>query len=162
VLISCIDQSGPSGYGYFLIPNSWFSTLPLCEMEVLRHLSGSRWGMVWVQVLTVASMKMAVFWAVAACSPIEVYRRFRGACRVHYQGDDDAGIKHLWKVCKTSTRLHGATYQKVVIFKMGTAEEFHGTYVNPGSEYIPTRTIITYNVSCSVHPTVCLSVGRHV
>jgi hypothetical protein len=25
-------------------------------------------------------MKMAVFWVVALCSPVEVYRRFRGAC----------------------------------------------------------------------------------
>jgi hypothetical protein len=32
------------------------------------------------QVLTAASMKMAVFWVVAPCSLVEVYRRFRGAC----------------------------------------------------------------------------------
>jgi hypothetical protein len=31
------------------------------------------------QVLTAASMKMAVFWVVAPCSLIEVYRRFGGA-----------------------------------------------------------------------------------
>jgi hypothetical protein len=34
------------------------------------------------QVLTAASMKMAVFWVVAPCSLVEVYRRFRGACWV--------------------------------------------------------------------------------
>jgi hypothetical protein len=28
------------------------------------------------------NMKMAVFWVVAQCSLVEVYRRFRGACRV--------------------------------------------------------------------------------
>jgi hypothetical protein len=39
------------------------------------------------QVLTAASMKMAVFWVVAPCSLVEVYRRFRGACRLHHQGD---------------------------------------------------------------------------
>jgi hypothetical protein len=30
---------------------------------------------------------MAVFWAVAPCSPVEVYQRFRGPCCLHYQGD---------------------------------------------------------------------------
>jgi hypothetical protein len=30
------------------------------------------------------SMKMAVFWVVAPCSLVEVYRRFRGACCFHY------------------------------------------------------------------------------
>jgi hypothetical protein len=32
------------------------------------------------QVLTAASMKMTVFWVVAPCSLVEVYRRLRGAC----------------------------------------------------------------------------------
>jgi hypothetical protein len=31
------------------------------------------------RVLTAASMKMTVFWDVATCSLVEVYRRFRGA-----------------------------------------------------------------------------------
>jgi hypothetical protein len=31
---------------------------------------------------------MAVFWVVARCSLIEVYRRFKGACCLHHQGDD--------------------------------------------------------------------------
>jgi hypothetical protein len=39
------------------------------------------------QVLIAASVKMAVFWVVAPCSLVEVYRRFRGACCPHYQGD---------------------------------------------------------------------------
>jgi hypothetical protein len=40
------------------------------------------------QVLTAASMKMAVFWIVAACSLVQVYRRFRGACCLRHQGLD--------------------------------------------------------------------------
>jgi hypothetical protein len=36
------------------------------------------------QVLMVASMKMAVFWVVAPCSLVEVYRCFRGACCLHH------------------------------------------------------------------------------
>jgi hypothetical protein len=39
-----------------------------------------------VQVLTAASMKIAVFWVLASCSLVEVYRRFRGACCLHRQG----------------------------------------------------------------------------
>jgi hypothetical protein len=31
-------------------------------------------------------VKMAVFWDVAPCSLVEVYRRFRGACCLHHQG----------------------------------------------------------------------------
>jgi hypothetical protein len=42
------------------------------------------------QVLTAASMKMTVFWDIAPCSLVEVYRRFRGACCLHHQGDRPA------------------------------------------------------------------------
>jgi hypothetical protein len=44
-------------------------------------------------------MKMAVFWVVAPGSLVEVYRRFRGTCYLHHQGDnggpDDGGSKSL-------------------------------------------------------------------
>jgi hypothetical protein len=30
---------------------------------------------------------MAVFWVVAQCSLVDVYRRFSGACCLHHQGD---------------------------------------------------------------------------
>jgi hypothetical protein len=39
---------------------------------------------------------MAVFWVVAPCSPVKIYRRFRDAC---------------------STRLNGATTQKTTMFQ---------------------------------------------
>jgi hypothetical protein len=32
-------------------------------------------------------VKMAVFWAVAPCSLVEVYQRFRGACCLQHQSD---------------------------------------------------------------------------
>jgi hypothetical protein len=49
------------------------------------------------QVLTAVGMKLAIFWVVAPCSLVEVYRRLRGAYCLHYQGDrpDDEGSKHL-------------------------------------------------------------------
>jgi hypothetical protein len=51
-------------------------------------------------------MKMAVFWVVAPCRLVEVYRRFRGLYCLHHQGDetsitqrpDDAGSTDLWNV----------------------------------------------------------------
>jgi hypothetical protein len=44
------------------------------------------------------TVKMAIFWVVAPCSVIEVYRRFRGACCLHHQGNhcpDDGGRMYL-------------------------------------------------------------------
>jgi hypothetical protein len=40
---------------------------------------------------------MAVFWDVAGCSLLEVYRRFRGVSCLHLQGDD-GGRYHIWNV----------------------------------------------------------------
>jgi hypothetical protein len=41
-----------------------------------------------LQVLTASIMKMTVFWDVAPCCLVKVYRRFRGAYCLHHQGDD--------------------------------------------------------------------------
>jgi hypothetical protein len=38
-----------------------------------------------------------VFWDVLPCKII-VYRRFRGTCCLHHQGDDDGGSMYLWNV----------------------------------------------------------------
>jgi hypothetical protein len=56
------------------------------------------------QVLTAVSMKMNVFWVVAPCSLVEVYRRFRGACCLHHQGDRPGGWallprSYIWQRC---------------------------------------------------------------
>jgi hypothetical protein len=63
--------------------------------------------MVRFQVLTAANMKMTVFWDVAPCSLVEVYRRFRGTYCLNHQGDDRS----------IPTRLHGAISQKTVIIE---------------------------------------------
>jgi hypothetical protein len=47
-----------------------------------------RAGLAGFNVLTIASTKMAVFWVVAPCTLVEFYRRFRGPCCIHGQGDD--------------------------------------------------------------------------
>jgi hypothetical protein len=45
------------------------------------------------EVLTTASMKMAVFWIATPCSLVEVYLRFTGACYLHRP--DDGGSRYL-------------------------------------------------------------------
>jgi hypothetical protein len=73
-----------------------------------------------LEVLTAASMQMAVFWIVAPCSLVEVYQRFRGTCCLHHQGTHSS--PWWWrqqvplKRWYTSTRIHGATTQKTAIF----------------------------------------------
>jgi hypothetical protein len=63
--------------------------------------------MVRFQVLTAVSTKMDVFWVVAPCSPVEVYRLSRGACCLHHQGPlpsnktqsfNSASVKALYRV----------------------------------------------------------------
>jgi hypothetical protein len=44
--------------------------------------------MVRFQVFMTESMKMTVFWDVAPCILVEVYRHFGGACCLHHQGDE--------------------------------------------------------------------------
>jgi hypothetical protein len=63
--------------------------------RVIRILQGkciSYWAEGLVQ--TTKTLKMAVFWVVAPCCLVEVYRRFRGACCLHLQGPDDGGRKN--------------------------------------------------------------------
>jgi hypothetical protein len=37
-------------------------------------------------------MKMAVFWVVASCSLVEVYKRFCGACCLHHRGTSETAV----------------------------------------------------------------------
>jgi hypothetical protein len=46
-------------------------------------LTSSNW--VGFEVLTAVSTKMAVFWVVALCSLVEVYKSFGGLCCPHHQ-----------------------------------------------------------------------------
>jgi hypothetical protein len=46
------------------------------------------------QVLTVESMKMAVFWDVGPRGLVEVYRRFGGACCLYHRPDDGCNMWH--------------------------------------------------------------------
>jgi hypothetical protein len=46
----------------------------------------------------VLSLKLTVFRDVAPCSPVEIDRRFRGACCLHHQGDVE--MLSLFRVCR--------------------------------------------------------------
>jgi hypothetical protein len=70
-----------------------------CKRKQLFRLQWVRF-----EVLTMASMKMDVFWLATPCSLVDVYRCCRGACCLHHQ-------------VQTSTRLHGVT-TKTAIFKI--------------------------------------------
>jgi hypothetical protein len=47
------------------------------------------------EVLTAASMKMAIFWVVAPCNLVEVYRRLRGICCRHHHGEDRRRLRKI-------------------------------------------------------------------
>jgi hypothetical protein len=54
------------------------------------------------QVVTAVSMMMTVFWDVAPCCFAEVYRRFRGPCCLHHQGDESGVIALMMVAASTS------------------------------------------------------------
>jgi hypothetical protein len=58
-------------------------------------------------------------WVVAPCGLVEFYRRFGGTYCLHHQDDewpDDGGSKHLRNHRSTSSKVHGATCRKSVVF----------------------------------------------
>jgi hypothetical protein len=90
-------------WGYIInigLRTNYASNIPykstITNMSTLRNF----YVFVRFKVLTVANMKMVVFWVVAPCSLVEVYRCFRSACCLHHQGDK-----------------YGATSQTTVIFE---------------------------------------------
>jgi hypothetical protein len=56
-------------------------------------------------------MKMAVFWVVGPCSLVEVYRRFRGACCLHNEGNEllIALMMATASTSETSVNFHQTT-----------------------------------------------------
>jgi hypothetical protein len=62
-----------------------FKTMTLISALNKSFVVWMRRNFVRFQVLTAASMKMAVFWVVAPCSLVK-FRHFRGACYLHHQG----------------------------------------------------------------------------
>jgi hypothetical protein len=53
-------------------------------------------------------MKIAVFWVVAPCNLVEVYRRFRGACCLHHQG---TLMMEAANTCETSANFFQTTWR---------------------------------------------------
>jgi hypothetical protein len=70
--------------------------------EVIAFLSETYYHLKF-RVLTAVSMKMAVFWVLAPCILVEVYRRVRGLCCLHHhciECPDDGGSKQLRNVSR--------------------------------------------------------------
>jgi hypothetical protein len=65
------------------------------------------------QVLTAASMKMAVSWDVAPCSLVEVYRRFRDAGCLHHQGPIIALMMNAVSTSETSVKFYQTTRRNI-------------------------------------------------
>jgi hypothetical protein len=61
-----------------------------------------------VQVLTAARMKFRVFWDVAPCSHVDVYRRFRGEHCHHHHGDDSL-MMGVVRISETSVNVKVTT-----------------------------------------------------
>jgi hypothetical protein len=116
-----------------------------------------------------ASVRMAVFWVVAPCNLVEVYRHFRGACCLHQQGDEIHRLKsHLVKPCGEATlrciqRLEALRIKKILIALRMEAASTSETSVN---FYYTTRrnnpedSQLSSNVSkfkCSLFPTYSFS-----
>jgi hypothetical protein len=70
---------------------------------------------------------MGVFWVVAPCSLVEVYRRFRCACCLHHHGDD-GGSKHFWNVGKLLADY--TTIKKRAIFILAAVKTWNLTDYN--------------------------------
>jgi hypothetical protein len=62
------------------ISDTNMSVVPTSELEATIGFFQITPGKARFQVLTAASIKMTVFWDVATCNLVEVYRRFRGVC----------------------------------------------------------------------------------
>jgi hypothetical protein len=90
------------------------------------------------QVLTAASMKMAVFWDVAPCSLVDIGRRFTGAYCPHHQGDETliAVMMGTVSTFETSADIYQTTRRNI-------PEDNHlvitlCTFLNTKDEYIST------------------------
>jgi hypothetical protein len=82
-------------------------------------------------------MEMAVFWNVVPCSLVEIDRRFRDACCLHHLPDD------RWSIF---TRLHGATFQKTVIFNH-VPIKFRKANALPDETTTTTNSAVAYTTS---------------
>jgi hypothetical protein len=81
------------------------------------------------EVLTAASMKMAVFWVAATCGLVKVYRCFRGACCFRHRPYDEAT-----STSETSVNFYQSTQRN-------TTEDSHlGMQLSPVfCYYLPLR-----------------------
>jgi hypothetical protein len=69
---------------------------------------------------------MAVFWVVAPCSLVEVYRRFRGPCCLRHRSDDEGSkdLCNIYKLVPDYTALQPRRQPSSFICAGSSAETF--------------------------------------
>jgi hypothetical protein len=72
-----------------------FCVITRCNMPEDNHLQAYLNQLIKSEPKIWTELNMTVFWDVSPCSLVEIYRRFRCACCLHYQGS-----KYLWNVGK--------------------------------------------------------------
>jgi hypothetical protein len=78
-------------------------------------LADNLWILVWkrgwfsLPFIRLFIIMMAIFWVVAPCRLVEVYRRFRGACCLHHQDDHDATTQKTAISILTAVRTSNLT-----------------------------------------------------
>jgi hypothetical protein len=66
------------------------------------------------QVLTAASMKIAVFWGIVPCSLVEIGRHFVHSHCLHHQGDDSyALMMEAVSTSQTSVNFYETTWRNI-------------------------------------------------
>jgi hypothetical protein len=84
-------------------------------------------------------MKVTVFWDVVPCSLVEVYRRFRGSCRVHHQGElqyrGQTTIFEVYLRFRNVSCLHNED-----VLTLGAM--FHWLRLSLLQQYFPTKTSV--------------------
>jgi hypothetical protein len=65
------------------------------QLTNMEHYVGS-------EVLTAAVTKSSIFWDITPCSPLKVYRCFRGICRLHLQSLRISQARNQHGKCKQS------------------------------------------------------------
>jgi hypothetical protein len=74
-------------------------------IAMLLHADGvGKYKQVRFQFLTVASMKMAVFWVIVPCSLVEVCHCFRGAYCLHHQGDHSEMLTYFYQTTQPNSQ----------------------------------------------------------
>jgi hypothetical protein len=96
------------------------------------------------QVLTAASMKMAVFWVVAPCGLVGVYRRFRSAIALMIEA---ASTSETSVNFSQTTRRNNPEDSHLHTYSLNHKPEIHSAYITTVSLNIFYVTLAAYGLT---------------